>query len=341
MNSLLKRQIAKHLKPEQVTDLSEFLNAVNESYVNFEDQMAMQHRAMKISSEELFSASHKLREEAHFQKEINKNLESILHSMNIEDNGSTGSQKTEITEIIKEQSVEIIEINKQRQSLLESLEKQNQALNEYAHMVSHDLKAPLRSIDALLNWFIEDNATKLDEQDLQSLSKIISNVEKMDLLIKGILDYSSVDIDISKHRLIDLNATIKEIKNTIVIPNTIQLTIKGKLPEVKGNAFKFVQLFQNLLQNAIRYNDKEQGLIEIGHNEAEKSYTFYVKDNGVGINAKYFDKIFNVFSKLESNDVTSGIGLSIVKKIVESHGGTIWLESEEGVGSVFYFTILK
>jgi len=341
MNSLLKRQIEKHLNSSQLKEMASFLNAINDSYINYEDQLAMQHRAMKISSEELFNANQKLREEALLQKEINTNLESILDSMEFQITSLPNQEKQEVSKVIKDQSIEIIKISKQRALLLANLEKQNLALNEYAHMVSHDLKAPLRSIDALLNWYIEDNAKTLTNEDFTILNKVISNVEKMDLLIKGILDYSSIDIDVSEHRNIDFNDIIAEVINIIHLPNHVNINVNGKLPTLSGNSFKFKQLFQNLIQNAIKYNDKEICEINIGFNEAEKSYTFYVADNGKGIDSKYFEKIFNVFSKLESNTDSSGIGLSIVKKIVESHQGTVWLESEEQVGTTFYFTLFK
>jgi signal transduction histidine kinase len=146
MNPLLKRQIDKKLK-EGLNDLDLFLEAINESYVNFEDQIALLQRAMKISSDELFEANQKLREEADSLKEVNKNLEFILSSMSI-DMGITSKEGLfNSTDYIKHQSLEIVKINGQREELLFDLENQNQVLNEYVQMVSHDLKAPLRSID--------------------------------------------------------------------------------------------------------------------------------------------------------------------------------------------------
>jgi light-regulated signal transduction histidine kinase (bacteriophytochrome) len=245
------------------------------------------------------------------------------------------------SDFLKKQSIEIVTMNKQREELLQSLENQNRELNEYAQMVSHDLKAPLRNIDTLINWVLEDNKDKMDEICLNSLNQVLFNVEKMDLLIKGILDYSTVDKIDSEERLIDLNQVIDEIKREIHIPKNIEISIVNDLPKIKGNTWRFKQLMQNLIENSIHYNDKTKGQIEIGCTEKEQDFEFYIKDNGIGIAQKYHDKIFKIFTKLESNNQNSGVGLSIVNKIIEYYKGSIWLESKENIGTTFYFTLPK
>jgi len=340
MNSLLKRQIDKKLK-NGLNDIDQFFNAVNDSYNNYEEQIAMLQRAMKISSDELYEANQKLREEAQGLKEINKDLQSVLNSMNLDNKLIANTDKLNSADYVKEQALEIIRINLQREELLKNLEKQNQALNEYAHVVSHDLKAPLRSIDTLINWFKEDNAAMLDENNTKSLDLILSNVEKMDLLIKGILDYSTIDKQEINDRWIDINQSIDEIIRIITVPRHIEIVCNATMPTLFGNDFRFKQLFQNLIQNAIKYNDKEKGIIELGCVEKENEFEFYVRDNGKGIPERYQHKIFNLFSKLENSDKSSGIGLSIVKKIIDLYGGKIWLESQEGTGTTFYFTLPK
>ena len=126
-----------------------------------------------------------------------------------------------------------------------------------------------------------------------------------------------------------------------MVPKKITIKVQENLPTLTGNIWKFTQLFQNLIENAIKYNNKEKGTVEIGFTEKENHYQFFVKDNGVGIKAAYFNKIFKVFTKLESISSSSGIGLSIVKKIVNFYNGKIWLESKEEIGTTFYFTISK
>lgn len=340
MNSLLKRQIEKKLK-NGLNDIDLFFNAVDNSYTNFEDQIAMLQRAMKNSSDELYEANQKLREESAGLKEINRNLQSILNSMTFDNKFIANSDKLNSADYVIEQSLEIIKINREREELVKSLEIKNIALNEYAHVVSHDLKAPLRSIDTLINWFKEDNAGLLNENNKKSLDLILFNVEKMDLLIKGILSYSYIDNEEINDSIIDLNHTIDEIIRTISIPNHIEVTLTNEMPKVFGNDFRFKQLFQNLIQNAIKYNDKEIGFVEIGCMEKELEFEFYVKDNGIRIKERYQSKIFDLFSKLENKDQSSGIGLSIVKKIIDLYGGKIWLESQEAIGTTFYFTLPK
>jgi light-regulated signal transduction histidine kinase (bacteriophytochrome) len=341
MNTLLKGQIAKFINLEHLKYLKYFLQAVNESYDNHEDQMSMLQRGMKISSDELFEANKKLRVEAKSLKEINSNLKDILNSMNLDADKLGNEKDFNQSDFLKKQSIEIVTMNKQREELLQSLENQNRELNEYAQMVSHDLKAPLRNIDTLINWVLEDNKDKMDEICLNSLNQVLFNVEKMDLLIKGILDYSTVDKIDSEERLIDLNQVIDEIKREIHIPKNIEISIVNDLPKIKGNTWRFKQLMQNLIENSIHYNDKTKGQIEIGCTEKEQDFEFYIKDNGIGIAQKYHDKIFKIFTKLESNNQNSGVGLSIVNKIIEYYKGSIWLESKENIGTTFYFTLPK
>lgn len=243
-------------------------------------------------------------------------------------------QRKENEEFIKEQE-------QKKEELLNYLSIQNEELNDYAQAVSHDLKAPLINIHTLVNWFIEDNKEALGENFFNPLKEVLFNVEKMDLLIKGILAYSSIDKLESEDRPIHLNTMIDEVLKTILIPSNIEIKIQENLPVLYGNTLKFKQVFQNLIQNAIKYNDKENGIIEVGFTEKNEYFEFFVKDNGIGIHPDYFHKIFKVFTKLESTSSSSGIGLSIVKKIIQSYDGSIWVESKEGKGTTFYFTILK
>lgn len=227
---------------------------------------------------------------------------------------------------------------KEQQNLLKDLEVQNQELSDYAHMVSHDLKSPLRSIEALLSWLKEDYQDVLDDKGNQEITLIGSHLEKMDALISGILHYSSIDRDMRKERPINLNDLLKEILELQQVPQHIQITIEN-LPTIKADRFKVQQVFQNLIGNAIANMDKPEGEIKIYFDQTSDIQKFAVSDNGKGIDKAYFHKIFQIFQKLENDSASTGIGLSIVKKIVNSYDGTIWLESEEGLGTTFYFTL--
>ena len=349
MNSLLKRQIRKYLSDELASDknFEKFLDAVQRSYANFDEQFAMQQRAIIISSEELFNANQRLRQESKAQQDLIDKLKPVIETLKfyeLPEHQSTDDVDLDglkLIGFIDNQTKEIVEINKQREKLLNELTYQNQELSDYAHMISHDLKSPLRSIDSLTSWLKEDYEDKLDVSGKESLKLIRNNVEKMDLLINGILEYSTIAKNKVEFYNVNVDTLLEEILNIIKIPDHISIIKKEKLPVIKGDKYRLQQLFQNLVTNAINYNDKAKGVIEIGFEDQNDFWQFYIKDNGKGIDNNYFEKIFKTFQKLENNPESTGIGLSIVKKIVDVFGGKIWLESTLGTGTTFYFTLKK
>jgi len=348
MNSLLKRQIRKYLSEELAAnkDLEIFLNAVDGSYQTFEDQFVMQQRAMTISSEELYEANQQLQQESRAQKEVINKLKRVLDTLkfyNLPDNVSIDNLDLDglkLIEFIDNQTKEIVQINKQRETLLSELAHQNQELSDYAHMVSHDLKSPLRSIDTLTAWLKEDYRNAFDDNGKKTLDLIRNNVEKMDTLITGILEYSTIGKNQIEVYDVDTSKLIDDIINIIEVPEHINI-LKTNLPIIRGDKYRLQQLFQNLIGNAVKYNDKDQGIIKIGAESQKNHWLFYIEDNGQGIEKTYFEKIFKTFEKLDNNPNSSGIGLSIVKKIVDLYGGEIWLESKIDVGTTFYFTLKK
>ena len=243
-------------------------------------------------------------------------------------------QRKEQEELIKQQK-------EKKEELLKYLSNQNEQLNDYAQMVSHDLKAPLINIHTLVTWFLDDHKEIINQKALTTLHEVLFNVEKMDFLIKGILEYSIVNKLESNDKQIDLNELVNAVIKLILVPENFTIKVQENLPKLFGNTWRFNQIFQNLIQNAVKYNDKEQGIIEVGFFDEQSHFKFFVKDNGKGIGTEYFEKIFKVFTKLENIDTSSGIGLSTVKKIVEFYNGEIWLESEKKIGTTFYFTIPK
>jgi PAS domain S-box-containing protein len=229
----------------------------------------------------------------------------------------------------------------QKEQLLKKLEEQNQRLNEYAQMVSHDLKSPLRSIHALIEWIKEDNEKEFNVQTKQYLEMIEDKVEKMDNLIHGILTYSKVESAHAVNESTNLNDVLEDIIKTIHIPKNIKVIIKNELPTLETDSFKMKQLFQNLISNAVNYCDKEAGMVEIASIEETDYFIFSVKDNGPGIDAKYKEKIFKIFESFSKYEKSTGIGLSIVKRIVDNYNGEIWLESQLGIGTIFFFKLPK
>ncbi|WP_405327887.1 PAS domain S-box protein [Leeuwenhoekiella sp. LLG6367-2.1] len=229
----------------------------------------------------------------------------------------------------------------QKELLLENLEKSNKELQEYAHVVSHDLKSPLRSINALANWIKEDNAAVLDEQSLENFEILENTLEKMENLISGILNYSSIQIETTNDKTTDVYDIIQDIRELMFIPSNVSLNVVTKLPVINVDRTRLQQVFQNLIGNAIRYCDKDKGRIEISYIDRGDFHEFAIRDNGIGIEEKYHAKIFNIFQSLTDHDDSTGIGLSIVKKIVDMYQGKIWVESIPKKGSTFYFSLKK
>lgn len=225
----------------------------------------------------------------------------------------------------------------------ERITKTNQELEQFAYITSHDLKAPLRSITSLINWIEEDKANTLTEESKEHFNLLISRANRMNNLIEGILTYSRigrVDFDITK---VSIKNLIQEILETLDSEKKVKIHYAEDLPIFTTSKIPLLQVFTNLLNNAIKYNDKPEVKIEIGYKDQEKYYEFYVTDNGPGIDPEYHQKIFEIFQTLQSRDEieSTGIGLSIVKKIVESRGGKVTIESAVGAGTTFRFTWIK
>jgi len=229
----------------------------------------------------------------------------------------------------------------QKEQLLNQLESSNVALKEYAHIVSHDLKSPLRSLNALLTWMKEDYGDVLDEAGIQNLNLMEDKLEAMDNLINGILQYSSIQDDVSKNTSVDVNEVVKEIEEIIYIPPHVKINIVNTLPTIIADKTKIHQLLQNILTNAVAHIECEEGLVEIGSRDSGDCWTFRIKDNGTGIPPEYHEKIFDIFQTIGNKEGSTGIGLSIVKKIIEIYNGEICLDSAKGKGTEFYFTLAK
>jgi len=347
MNSLLKRQIRKYLPEEFHSDkrFDKFLDAIDRSYTTSEEQFGMLQRATTISSQELFNANQQLLEETEAQKNIIAKLRSVIDKLKFYDLETDlpieSNDSLKLVDFIDNQTKEIIKINKQKDLLVKNLERQNQELNDYAHMVSHDIKTPLQSVDALTTWILEDYSRVLDEPGKETLKLIKENVEKMDTLLKGILQYSTIGKIEKDLYDVNLNSLVNDIIRDLNPKENISFIIPNKLPIIKADRYRLDKLFLHLINNAITYNDKEKITIEIGFKEGKDFWNFYVKDNGNGIEKRFFNKIFIAFQKLEDDYKSAGIGLSIVKKIIEVYNGEIYVESEPNIGSTFYFSIKK
>ncbi|MGA2172649.1 MAG: ATP-binding protein [Sedimentisphaerales bacterium] len=227
--------------------------------------------------------------------------------------------------------------------LLKELEAVNQELKDFAYIASHDLKAPLRAIKTLADWISTDYADKLDQDGREQLKLLRQRVDRMHNLIDGILQYSRVGRIREKNSDVQLDKLLPEIIDTLAPPAHIKITVETKLPTLRCEETRITQVFQNLLSNAVKYMDKPQGQIKVDCAEEGEFWKFSVADNGPGIEEKHWERIFKIFQTLAPRDEfeSTGIGLTVVKKIVELYGGKIWLDSEVGKGTTFYFLFPK
>jgi len=248
-----------------------------------------------------------------------------------------------INEQLKAEIVEREQAQQKQSELIKTVDNVNKELKEFVSIVSHDLKAPLRGITTLANWILEDSSDSFDEQASEQLNLLVDRVERMHNLIDGVLAYSRAGRREENTISVDLGKFIPEAIDMLAPPENISITIKNEMPVIDCQETHLMQLFQNLVDNAIKYMDKPQGWVKIGCTDEGSFWKFSVADNGPGIEEKHFDGIFKMFSTLPvAKEVKgTGVGLTVAKKIVELHGGKIWVESEVGKGSTFFFIIPK
>lgn len=225
--------------------------------------------------------------------------------------------------------------------LMSELAIANKELKDFAHIVSHDLKAPLRGIASLADWLITDYQDRLDTEGQEMLQLMGGRVRRMSDLIDGVLQYSQVGRVRDQKTQVDLNQVVAEVIDAIAPPKGIQILVETHLPVVFVERTHIQQVFQNLISNGVKYMGQSKGLIKICHLETEGYWQFSVADTGKGIEERYFEKIFQIFQTLVPSNCSesTGVGLAIVKKIIESYGGQIWVTSEVGQGSTFFFTL--
>jgi len=237
------------------------------------------------------------------------------------------------------------ELNEQLNKRAKELAISNEELERFAYVASHDLQEPLRMVSSFLQLLQKKYESQLDKTALQYIDFAVDGAERMKRLILDLLEYSRVgtnkDVLVSTDMNEVVNHVLKNFNNRIMESEAI---IKvNELPVIQANKSQMTQLLQNLISNAMKYNTSFVPEVEIGCNDRGSSWEFYVKDNGIGVDQKFFEKIFIIFQRLHNRNQFSGtgIGLAICKKIVDRHAGQIWLESTIGQGSTFRFTIKK
>jgi signal transduction histidine kinase len=246
-----------------------------------------------------------------------------------------------LNEILRSEVRERKQAQEAVQRTTQDLEFANQELKDFAYIVSHDLKAPLRAARQLLGWLAADYGHLFEQEGKDHLDLLMNRVGHMHNLIDSILHYSSLGRIREEQTEVDLNQVVSEVIEMVGPLPHISITVESKLPTIICEKTRIQELFQNLLDNAIKYSDKPEGLIKVGCTREDSHWKFSVSDNGPGIDEKYHEKIFQIFQTLHSRSEveSTGIGLTVVKKIVELHGGKVWVESQLRSGATFFFTL--
>ena len=240
----------------------------------------------------------------------------------------------------------IVDITEQKEAE-EELRKTNEELKNFAHVVSHDLKTPIISIQGLSARLLKKCPEQLGEKCRRYASHIQISARRMEVLVSDLLTLSTIGRVVSSFANVSSLYLVKKVAaglRAILKEKGIELAVAETLPEIRADEERIYQVFENLLVNAIKYmGDVETPKIEVGYEDKGSFHEFHVRDNGIGIDPKYRGKIFEMFYRIKEmeNQEGTGLGLAIVERIVNNHGGRVWVESEKGKGAVFYFTLSK
>jgi len=224
------------------------------------------------------------------------------------------------------------------------LARSNAELEDFTYVVSHDLKEPLRGLEAFSQFLLEDYGDKLDEQGRKYVGILRDSATRMGALIENLLKLSRIGRTRGRYETVAVESLLEDVRRDMEFAleqKKVDLRIQPGLPTITYEPTLLKQVFENLISNAIKFNDKPQPVAEIACQQDDGAYTFSVRDNGIGIDGRYYDKIFQIFQRLGRREdyEGTGAGLTICKKIVEAHGGKIWVESRVGEGSTFSFTV--
>jgi signal transduction histidine kinase len=229
----------------------------------------------------------------------------------------------------------------QREALIAALERSNRDLDQFAYVASHDLKAPLRGISNLSTWIEEDLDAVMTPETREQMALLRGRVQRMEALIDGVLQYARAGRARAAPERVDVGALVREAAELLAPPAGARVEVADDLPPVVAERVPLQQVFLNLVGNALKYAGRPDAVVRVGWRAARPGWPeFWVADNGPGIAPEYHERVFGIFQTLQSRDRVegTGIGLSVVKKIVEGQGGRVWVESAAGAGATFRFT---
>lgn len=251
-------------------------------------------------------------------------------------------QLSRANEALQAEIVERKQAEKEIKRYAANLKISNDELQQFAYVASHDLQEPLRMISSYLQLIEHRYKDKLDKDADEFIAYAVDGAKRLQDLIDGLLEYSRVGTKGKSFELVDCGYILEKalINLKVTVEESGTLITHDPLPTVMADSTQIVQLFQNLIGNAIKFRSKETPRIHISAKLKENEWVFSLRDNGLGIESQYKERIFNIFQRLYGREYPgTGIGLAICKRIAERHGGRIWVESEPGKGSTFYFTI--
>jgi len=230
-------------------------------------------------------------------------------------------------------------------NLAENLARSNDELKQFAYVASHDLREPLRTVASFVQLLEREYAPKLDGRAIEFIHLCVQGVDRMKRLIDALLEYSKVEQGAFSVKRMDSMKVMSQIRDNlkVAIYEAKADLHFSDLPMVKGDEIQLIQLFQNLVSNAIKFRNKKSAKIFVSARESDSEIIFSVRDNGIGIDEKYGERVFQIFQKLHTDDeyVGAGLGLAICKKIVQNHRGRIWFESIPGVETTFFVGLPK
>lgn len=365
----------KNLKKEIFESIFEFHDDYGRDSVGYiylkkigklKDELYSEERARQLGINQIRYETEKRQEEVKFlrARELENNL--IIENQRLQNYALIGlmllaiafsiilynalrqkrANNERLEEEVKKRTAELEISNDELKYFNTELERSNNELERFAYIASHDLKSPLRNVISFLSLIKRKLKKKEPDQDLEEYLRFASNnAHQMHNLIQDVLEFSRFDRKETKNTEVDLNESL------IMVMQNLQETMEKKnavvfaqsLPIIEGNSVRILQLFQNLVGNGIKYNANPKPRVIVGHRMDKTSHVFSVIDNGIGISEQYHQQIFEMFKRLHTREEYqgTGIGLALCKKIVDNMDGEIWLESEEGKGTTFYFSIPK
>jgi len=268
------------------------------------------------------------------------NLEDLVRHRTVELETTNQHLSQEIDDRLAAENA-LSDLNKELEHTIGQLHAANSDLKDFLRVAAHDLKAPIRAVGTLADWICDDCKDRIGEDSKTHLNLLSNRAQRLSRHVDRILEYSDISSVTRSACRTDLNGVVQEVIRSIAPPQGIDILVETELPTITVDRTRMVQIFEELLGNAVKYMGKPAGTVKIGCVREGDLWKFSVSDDGPGIEERFFARIFEMFRTLAPRDEIegTGMGLSIVKRIVEIYGGTIWVESVVGRGSTFFFTL--